>query len=527
MLKLLIVDDEPLVREGLKCSISWERIGFSIVGEAANGIEALQKIRQLHPDVVLTDMSMSVMDGISLIENLTAAYPHIKIVILTAYNNFTYAKAALDHNVFAYISKPALNDEIISVFCRLKEKMEQDYKLQNTLISYQNHQMDDLLTDLLYTKQPTQDEIANFTQHLNGVTDHDDFYVAILEISTNSPKEFHVSAKEWYSFLNERLDYYLSISKNPCVKAKLSLQETALLVFTKTHDLKQQTELFRSLNADFAEQYTVKLTIGISATFRNLKAIHRAYMQAREALEQKVQFGSGSIIDYMTIGKLAIQTPIFSDEEIAGLVQSTSAADDMTVIDTLHTYFDSLKNHVITLTDLKENIIELITAAIQEIFYNARTLNLLFHEEIRPANDINAYSSTEEIQQYTMNFFHKVLAYTKAMHALNVNPEKYSSIVNKTIVYIYMHYAKEVKISDVAAQLYISESHLMHSFKKETGKSFNVFLTEYRIRLSELLLQSGYYKIYEISELVGYNNPITFRKSFMKVTGATPSKRKL
>lgn len=354
MFKLLIVDDEPLVREGLKYSIDWNTIGFTVVGEASNGMEALHQIKERLPDVVLTDMSMSIMDGISLIENITAVYPHIQIVILTAYNNFTYAKAALDHNVFAYISKPALNEEIISVFSRLREKMLQDKTVKNTLSSYRNHQMDDLLTDLLYSKEPTHTEIANFIQHLAGVTERSDYFIALIEISPNTFGEFYSSAKEWNDQLNDRLDHYLSISKEQCVKAKLSLQETVLLVFTKSHDFKQQTSMFRLLSTDFSQICSAKLTIGISATFRSLTAIHRAYIQAVEALEQKVQFGIGSIIDYMSIGQLSMHTPILSEEQIMLLARSTADANETEVKDLLNRFFVSLKNHIINLSTLKE-----------------------------------------------------------------------------------------------------------------------------------------------------------------------------
>lgn len=404
--------------------------------------------------------------------------------------------------------------------------MLQDKTVKNTLISYRNHQMDDLLTDLLYSKEPTHTEIANFIQHLAGVTERSDYFIALIEISPNTSGEFHSSAKEWNVQLNDRLDHYLSISKEQCVKAKLSLQETALLVFTKSHDFKQQSSMFRLLSADFSQICSAKLTIGISATFRSLTAIHRAYIQAREALGQKVQLGIGAIIDYMSIGQLSMHTPILSEEQIMLLARSTADANETEVKELLNSFFVSLKNHTINLSTLKENMIDLLTSVIQENFVNARTLNLLFENGIRPANDINSYSSTAELQYYVQTFFEKVLLYTKTMQHLQIQPERYSSIINKTISYIYMHYAKDIKISDVANQLYISESHLMHSFKKETGISFNVFLTEYRIRLAELLLQSGYYKIYEVSELVGYNNPITFRKSFYKITGTTPSKRK-
>lgn len=155
------------------------------------------------------------------------------------------------------------------------------------------------------------------------------------------------------------------------------------------------------------------------------------------------------------------------------------------------------------------------------------TLNLLFKNGIRPATDFNAFDTIAEIQAYTNRFFEKVLLYMEYMGSLQPRPGQYSSVINNAISYIITNYAKEIKIPDIASHLYMSESHLMHSFKKETGKTFNSFLAEYRVHLAAFLIQSGSYKLYEVSELVGYKNPLTFRKAFTKIMGDTPSGYKL
>ena len=135
MFQLFIVDDEPLLREGLRVSIPWEEFGFSVAGEEDNGAEALRRIEELHPDVLITDIRMGGMDGLDLIRHVKKKNPGIQIIILTAYNEFSYAKVAIDNDVFAYISKPAMNEEIISVFCRLRTRLEQERKLQGRLHS--------------------------------------------------------------------------------------------------------------------------------------------------------------------------------------------------------------------------------------------------------------------------------------------------------------------------------------------------------------------------------------------------------
>ncbi len=524
MYKLLIVDDEPLIREGLRDSICWSDCGFVIVGEATNGRDALLKIEELGPDVVLTDMRMGIMDGTNLIPTIKHRYPSIQIVILTAYNEFTYAKLAIEHHVFAYISKPALNEEITHTFRRLKTKMDQDRQVLKELHSYYDYRMDALLTQLLYDSHPADADIDKLRKGLHIQNTKSDFFLALLEIDTTREAEAPSATRRLSLMLNERLDYYLSINENSILKATLSPSEIALLVFTASRDFRQQTAFLHDISNDFGNLTQVPVTIGVSGTFRSLAAIHRSYEQARKALSKKAQLGPGTIIDYMKVSALHEETPVLSEQEIQSLIQSVILADKAAVTDALHRYFDSLETRNINLTDLKSNMTTLATATIRQVFKSAYTVQLVFGKSIRPAADIDTLQTVMDIQAYMQDFLDRILLSMQCTKSLQIGIKQYSPLINKAVSYIIMNYPKNIKVSDVAEKLYISESRLMHIFKEETGKTFNSFLTEYRIGLAEAMIKSGHYKLYEISELVGYQNPITFRKAFTKIIGSIPSK---
>ncbi len=525
MYKLLIVDDEPLVREGLRESISWEDYGFTMVGEASNGAEALARMADAQPDVIITDMRMGVMDGLNLIHSVKKDYPRVQIVILTAYNEFTYAKAAIDNDVFSYISKPALNEEIISVFCRLREKLDEELRIKDQLSSYQNYRTDELLLQLLLNPKPSKESICNFTRCL-GAPEKEDYFIALLEIEADKQTAYTPHAQHLSLVLGERLDYHLSISKNCICRANLSLTDTALLVFTESHDFQQQILFLKDISEYFSRTADTALTIGVSATFRNLSSIHQAYTQAQKAVAAKSRAGSGKIIDYMEISGLSTETPALSIADINEIIGSLVGGEERQVKLAVNKYFDSLENRIVDLQIVRSSITELTTAALQRVFSNSYTLQLVFGRNIRPASDIQELSTTAEIRTYTLAFFERILLNVQCMKSLQISLKQYSPIVNDAIAYITANYAKDIKIANVAAQLHISESRLMHLFKHETGKTFNNFLAEYRVRLAETIMKSGHYKIYEISDLVGYKNPITFRKAFYKIVGSIPSKYK-
>ena len=114
MLKLMIVDDEYLVRVGLRETIDWASIGFEVVAEATNGKEALEKIHQLHPDIVISDVKMPIMDGVQLVAALQDDHFDGKVLILSGYNDFDYAKTSFENGLFRYLLKPLDNAELIA-----------------------------------------------------------------------------------------------------------------------------------------------------------------------------------------------------------------------------------------------------------------------------------------------------------------------------------------------------------------------------------------------------------------------------
>ncbi|NSW89639.1 MAG: response regulator [Firmicutes bacterium] len=124
MYKLLIVEDEEIIRWGLRNEIKWEEIGFEVIGEAENGKVAFDLITRLAPDAILLDIKMPLMNGIEFMSRVNSINPKIKIVILSGYDKFEYAKQSIEYGVFSYLLKPTKEDEIKEVFCKLKKELD-------------------------------------------------------------------------------------------------------------------------------------------------------------------------------------------------------------------------------------------------------------------------------------------------------------------------------------------------------------------------------------------------------------------
>ncbi|MFK4997272.1 response regulator [Bacillus sp. N9] len=123
--KVLIVDDEQLIRQGIKHYVNWEQEGFQIVGEAANGKEALEIIKQTDPHIVITDIVMPVIDGEELTRIIKKDYPHIQVIILSSYSDFDYVRSTFQSGVSDYILKPKLNGpELLTALKRQHSLLE-------------------------------------------------------------------------------------------------------------------------------------------------------------------------------------------------------------------------------------------------------------------------------------------------------------------------------------------------------------------------------------------------------------------
>ena len=127
--RILLVDDEEEVRHAIIQKIPWEELGFQVVGDAENGMDALEKIEQLEPDVVLTDIRMPYMDGLEMAERLREIHPSIKVVLFSGFDDFEYAQKAIKLNIIEYILKPVNAEEMMEILLRIKGTLDEDTHL--------------------------------------------------------------------------------------------------------------------------------------------------------------------------------------------------------------------------------------------------------------------------------------------------------------------------------------------------------------------------------------------------------------
>lgn len=303
MYKTLLVDDEELVIDGMKRRIDWDSLGISICGSANDGQEALAIALKAHPNIVITDINMPIMDGLMLIEDLKKNNIECEILVLSGYSDFEYAQKAMHYGVSDYLLKPCSTEDIICAVNEIKKKLDQ------------NKQTKQLMNELLYSKQRNDAILLS------------NLFISILEGKTlataNSAKQlinlvpslqnasFRIAIVETQDKID---DSSLAIGLNICndilqkhsagFAEKLSLDCFAIMLIEKTlNKTNNLSQILKSIERSIQSYLNVQIHIFMSELSNDLYALSTLYNQATMCLQNKYLFSDNSILSFELLKK--------------------------------------------------------------------------------------------------------------------------------------------------------------------------------------------------------------------------------
>ena len=288
--KILLVDDEEEVRKSIIKKINWEEEGFLVVGDAENGVEALEKIENLNPDLVFTDIRMPYMDGLELINEINIRYPLIKSIIFSGFDDFDYAKEAIKMGVIEYVLKPVSAVELTEILRKVHKSMDEEL---------------DKKRDIERLRRGYQASIPILReQFLNGIihgsisASEIDYAMSEYDINLNNADRYMVAAvhiDDMDSHIVDKELIPISVKVNLLENLKYKLQaevfsmysETSIVILTglpekmsKNYIMSILTEAIRDVNRAIG----VNLTIGLGISVKDITDLHRSYTLAKEAL---------------------------------------------------------------------------------------------------------------------------------------------------------------------------------------------------------------------------------------------------
>lgn len=532
MINVLIVDDEPLVRIGIKSSIDWEGNGLNLVAEAANGAQALEAIKQTHPDIVITDIKMPVMDGIQLIKEIKLNYSGIFSVVLSCHDDFEYVKEAMKYGAVDYFIKTDLDpDGILEILKGLKDKIDKNResnlnKTWDKQIAgeYLTFIKDSFVKDLISGLLPSEREINEKIKICNLDCLEEKYILMLVEIDNFSEvkKKYVEKDEKLLQFsIKNMLEELLGKSPNINIFI-IDSREYIICQSLEPSEMGKKTEdkiveKAAKVNRIIKDYLNIGVSVGISKLHRTVIEIKDAYSECRKALEYKFLKGKGSIINYNDIRLLKEQCKAeIIDDALRNKMKFGVKALDLQVCSEI---LMVLKNYLLKSNCIiKGNLIKKEYLKIIELFKA-----FLIEEGLDVNNDLDPYRQILEAEDVFE--VHTILEEYFALSINKVHEDKEDSgrpYIEKALEYINNHYDSDISLNFLAEKVGLNPSYLSRSFSRETGENFIDYLTKVRIEKSKQLLLKGI-KAVEVAEKVGYPNYTYFSKLFKKVVGVNPS----
>ncbi|TYQ16622.1 UNVERIFIED_CONTAM: AraC family two component transcriptional regulator [Acetivibrio alkalicellulosi] len=520
MLKVLLVDDEPYVIEGLKMMVDWEKYGFTMCGEASNGEDALEIINTCNPHLVITDIKMPVMDGIQLIKSVyEESNLRAKFIILSGYDDFFYAKNAMKYGVNNYILKPLDDEELNKAIRKAGQQIIEERQREES----KNKQLAFVSENAIFNiiNGEAKDSEINRAKFILELESNEKIKMILMEID---------DFDKWMSDFDEiKLRENRDIIKDIIKKSMESqfefrvfeddLSRFCIIISEEMENEDITNDFVRTLKRMIEDELDCSLSIAISDTMTGINSLNKLYKQVDLAISYKFFKDKGSIIYFKNIKNAQMNYDFYEGD-----------IDDL-------------------INEIKKNNVDGITKNIKNIFHNF-SKNLTAPEVIKiyiENIELEAIRHVLEIKGNIRDFTKKLMDFNKKIEKSTIDELKNNAtefcifmadyvdsiiqsnskdIISEVERYVKENYNKDINLKIIGKQLYVNPVYIGRKFKKTTGMQFNEYLHKIRIEESKKLLRRTNMKISDIARSVGYNDTEYFTAKFKSITNFSPSEFK-
>lgn len=531
MYKVMVVDDEIPAREILSYIINWENTDFEIAYNASNGKEALDKYYDINPDLIITDIQMPIMNGLDLIEEVQKINKNQKFLILSCYEDFTYAQRAMKMEVTDYLIKDLISpNDLYGILSKTKNELENTNKAttitkkENNLLNLLRENKDIALRKLIFnyiSEEECYKFVDNFNLNLNRKL-YALFFIQIDNFFKQVQDEnFYVkNLQEIIKTVNGIIEEFnvgeVFYSDNGEFTAIINIPTTNSEADIINHCYSFAQEIQRRLSTAF----NISLTISISSPFKKLSGIKKYWDEIFKLSKMKVFLGNGSII----LNNTFVKNFNLDFDTLNKRVSNISEAINENDIDKLKYGITYLYNKDIK-GFMQLNYLNYINSTLLDLVIKTCNRYTIDYQEIFstsyiPIEILSEKETVEEISSWFIEVFTKIIN----INYSNKLKNKYSSKVSDAIDCIIKNLDNySLSLTYIAESINVHKVYLCRIFKEETGENVTQYILKARIDKSKEMILSTNYKLYEISEKLGFNSPQQFSILFKKVTGITPN----
>ncbi|MBQ2880157.1 MAG: response regulator [Anaerotignum sp.] len=515
--KILLVDDEEEVRTSIIKKIDWEKNGFTVIGDAENGKDALEKIEQLEPDVVLTDVRMPYMNGLELAAELRRIHPSVKVVIFSGYDDFEYAKQAIQLNIIEYILKPVNARELTDILRKIKTNLDEEIErlrgetvqqdnLKKNLVILRENFLSRLVKGKIERKQIEHEMKEYALPFLES-----NCWVALKINLDNGGSDKDGNPLSVQNLLDSRMQEwtgYASFHRPSGLCAIVGMESEGEI-----------THLMALLNDVCRESRRIlyqPLTIGMGSVVHQIEKIAQSYSGAREA----VAYG-GIAGDIVYINDVEPhQKPILwlDDKMEADLNYALRFGDEDKILSCVENIVQLMETSVSC--NVQPYLISILHVILQVVQKHELDEQLVFGKYADYYGVLSEVSTTESLFQWLSG-----ICYSISACIANARKGTTKTVVQEAKRYIEENYQNsDLSLETLCDYLHMSAAYFSTVFKKEEGESYISYLTGVRMKKAAELLESTDEKTYVIAAKVGYDEPNYFSYVFKKRYGVSPNK---
>ena len=537
MYKILVVDDNPYDRKGIKSILDNGNLQLEVLATCSNGAEVVERLEELKPDIILSDISMPIMNGIEMTKVLKEKEVDVKIIFMSCYYEFEYVKSAIDLDIYGYVLKPVVPKDLIGAVSKVideleaensarKEKKEILEQLNNSLPSLQ----DEFLRELLFGSFSQYEEICKRSRFLKmDFPENHSIYILSVEINDYERFTSCIDIDDRYLAMYSIKNLLTSFNSSfmNIYPIQVSSKEFAAVIFCniptqdENHTVLLDTVLL--MKDEISRKLNLSITIGISKASKNITDIPILYQQSLNAIKTRFYSNITKIIFFDEIEEM--QNMNF--EEMVNLQDMYKEVKEIAISDNEKDITAFLDKYLSARTILQgEHYVKSFTYSLVNIFQIVLiemeiSIDDIFDQKQLIWQKLNNFETIIDVKMWLYNIIKMSIE-----HINKIQKSGYGQIVENIKNVIKNNYMKHLTINDIAKAINFSPGHANNIFKIETDRTIFDYLTEFRMEKAKELLKDPYSRIYMVMEEVGYTNKSYFCLAFKRHTGLTPMEYK-
>lgn len=513
-MKIMLVDDDEIIRGGMNKIISDSGKNWEVIAEATDGEIALSMLEQYpQTDLIITDVRMPIMDGIALIHKVQELGLNVKMIVLSGYDDFNYVRNAFLGGAVDYLLKPFQKKDLIERI----EKVERTIKESREAAESEKQDKGVIITDAMHrfmSGNREEYELAYEKLEKLGISNRFACYMAVA-VMVDQYYQQYIDANQYEKRLEsdvERIIHALNGNGNYSYAYCKQDQKMIFLVWADEESICMNVALCIYETIENQKEDAITVTVGLSTPHTDRLEVGTAIAESEEAVEARFYLGQNRMIQYSDIEGKCIELSYDLEPMVSQMVHALELCDyikarmalDQIFLDISYCRPERFRKYM-------NNLLDLLGVRIRD--FN----NILRVEDPDYIYHIEYMNTYREMKTYMHNLLQKSVEYIQSERE-----KKSKKRIELAKAFIEQHYMEQIALSDVADYVELNASYFSNLFKQEVGMNFSEYLLNVRMEQAKKLLRDPKIKVYEIGNLVGYEDAVSFGRAFKKKYDMSP-----